>query len=64
MMNTHTAAIAADSARVNASHTLKLRVVRHKYATLIATYSRAMELHEHKFVWLHARINTESIAIA
>jgi hypothetical protein len=60
-MNTHAAAIAADpAAHVNAHHTLKLRVIRHKYAARIAAHARAMKHHAHKLVWLHARINTHS----
>jgi hypothetical protein len=51
-------------AQVNARHALKLRVVRRKYAARIAAYARAMERHAQMLVRLHARINTESIAIA
>jgi hypothetical protein len=57
-MDTHTAAIAADSARVNAStRSLKLHIVRHKYAQ-ITVHARPVGRHKHKLLWLHASINT------
>jgi hypothetical protein len=56
-MNTDTAA------QVNTHHALRLCIVRHKYAASIAAHARAMERHAHMLVRLHARINTESIAI-
>ncbi len=51
-------------AQVYARHVLRLRVVRHKYAARNAAHARATERHAHKPVRPHARINTESIAIA
>jgi hypothetical protein len=42
MMGTRTTTITADSARVNASNTLKLRVVCHKYAAKIAAHARTL----------------------
>jgi hypothetical protein len=63
-MDTRTAAIAADSTRVYASHALKLRVVLHKYAPQIAVHARAVERHARKLLRLHARTNAESIAFA
>ncbi len=64
MMDARTAATAADSARVNARHALKLRVVRHKHAARIAAPARAKKRHAHQPVRLNAWIHTSSIAIA
>jgi hypothetical protein len=63
-MDTRTAAIAADSARICKGHALKLRVVQHKYAARIAAHARAVECHALKLQRLHAKINAEATAIA
>ncbi len=61
-MDARTAVIAFDAARIRKGHTLKLRVVQHKYATQIAAHARAVDAS--KLVRLHAKFNAEAIAIA
>jgi hypothetical protein len=63
-MDTRTAAIAADAARIRKGHVLKLRVVQHKYAAQIAAHARAVERHARKLLRLHAKINAKATAIA
>jgi hypothetical protein len=45
-------------------HTLKLRVVQHKYAAQVAAHAHALESHARKLQHLHAKINAEATAIA
>ncbi len=56
--------MAAARANMRKEHTLKLRVVQHKYAAQIAAHARALERHARTLQRLHAKINAEATAIA
>jgi hypothetical protein len=51
-------------ANMRKEHTLKLRVVQHKYAAQVAAHARALERHARQLQRLHAKINTKATAIA
>jgi hypothetical protein len=56
--------MAIPRATMRKEHTLKLRVVQHKYAAQVAAHARALERHARKLQRLHAKINADSTAIA
>jgi hypothetical protein len=56
--------MAIASTDMHKEHTLKLRVVQHKYAAQVATHVRALERHARKLERLHAKINAKATAIA
>ncbi len=61
-MDAHTTA--NNNIRSHHTDALKLRVVNHKYAALIAGHARAVEHHERKLVRFHAKIKAEAVAMA